>query len=451
MAVRRFARLPLGSVAVFASLAVLWALLVPAVAGAARADKLFSATIQPTSVGASVAGQALTVTITNENPAGSTIAIGSIRVAIPSGFSDVAVAEVTTTPNKNWASSVASGVISLNAVTGPDKLSSGQSLRLRLTATTPCPAGAYEWTTRAWVATDFTSSQFVLKGGTTQPTVTVEAGSSATKLTIVSTTDANGNAFPSDVDGHLYVEQGATFRLDVETDAPVCDATEVTITPSSLSGDLHETIPAGGTEVSFPGLSYGSLAPTGLEVCATAQGLTDGCVTVDVLQDVTTVQGCSGDPCLTLGGTGATSTAITTTSSADPQCNPDATNYTCVTVYVPNGVTGTATAVLTPCSPCSTLEVRFLADLSGTTRDDPATMVIACDKTACKGNPANFGLFVDPDQTAGDTFQRAPDCPSKGVVGTNQTYCFDPVQSHKDNASDLILYLLFIRDIKGRG
>jgi hypothetical protein len=40
----------------------------------------------------------------------------------------------------------------------------------------------------------------------------------------------------------------------------------------------------------------------------------------------------------------------------------------------------------------------------------------------------------------------APACPAKGVVGTDQKYCVDYVQSTRDNAGDTILYLLFVED-----
>ena len=178
------------------------------VAGATRVEKDFSASIDPASVGSSEVDKTFHMTFTNENPTGSTIGIGSIRVTIPGGFTGVADIGVTPPEGKNWNHSLGSAVIDLSANTGQDKLFAGESLVLGFTATTPCLPDDYEWTTQAWVATDFTSSVFRLKQGATQPTVTVEAGTAATRLDITSTTDASGNAFPQDVDGHLYVEQG---------------------------------------------------------------------------------------------------------------------------------------------------------------------------------------------------------------------------------------------------
>ena len=152
---------------------------------------------------------------------------------------------------------------------------------------------------------------------------------------------------------------------------------------------------------------------------------------------------------LTLGGSSGGGLAALSADRLESQCDTDPVDYTCVTIFVPDGVTGTATAVLTPCSPCSTLEVRFLATIEAT-RANHATMIIECDKTKCKGSPPNFGVDIDPDKVAGDGFVRAPDCPAKDTIGENQTFCFDPVLSHKDSASDMILYVHFVADIKGR-
>ena len=46
-------------------------------------------------------------------------------------------------------------------------------------------------------------------------------------------------------------------------------------------------------------------------------------------------------------------------------------------------------------------------------------------------------------------FAVAPPCPSKGVLGTDQTFCLDTVQSKRDGAGDLYSVILFDHDIRG--
>lgn len=82
------------------------------------------------------------------------------------------------------------------------------------------------------------------------------------------------------------------------------------------------------------------------------------------------------------------------------------------------------------------------------THADPATLVLACDKSLCgNGGAGKFPVTVDLTDTG--AFTTLPYCPAKGVLGADQDACVDPVQSTKDNAGDVYTYVLFVHDIRG--
>jgi hypothetical protein len=75
--------------------------------------------------------------------------------------------------------------------------------------------------------------------------------------------------------------------------------------------------------------------------------------------------------------------------------------------------------------------------------------MLRCDKTLCGGaGTNNFPLLFQETGWAPTRFEEAPPCPKKGQIGQNQTFCQDYRQDNRDNAGDLIAFLLFLDDAK---
>ena len=135
----------------------------------------------------------------------------------------------------------------------------------------------------------------------------------------------------------------------------------------------------------------------------------------------------------------------------------------CSSLLLPNGANGKVTlsqSVCDPFTPClvgqqnTALLVNGVADLRNPTtglplytRTNPAAVELRCDKTLCGGTGVNnFPLLFQPTGSTG--FFDVPPCPSKGRIGSDQSYCQDFRQNHRDNAGDLVAYVLFTEDLK---
>src|SRR6266566_1315082 len=96
--------------------------------------------------------------------------------------------------------------------------------------------------------------------------------------------------------------------------------------------------------------------------------------------------------------------------------------------------------------------VQFIADL-GTryTPQAPATLIIRCSKQLCRNTNNGIRAFtLKVSQSAtGPLDHVSPACVDKGVVNDGAAFCTDYVQSHRDNAGSVLLYLLFTHDMRG--
>jgi hypothetical protein len=96
--------------------------------------------------------------------------------------------------------------------------------------------------------------------------------------------------------------------------------------------------------------------------------------------------------------------------------------------------------------------VQFIADL-GTryTPQAPATLIIRCSKQLCRNTNNGIRAFtLKVSQSAtGPLDHVSPACLDKGVVNDGAEFCTDYVQSHRDNAGSVLLYLLFTHDMRG--
>jgi hypothetical protein len=227
-------------------------------------------------------------------------------------------------------------------------------------------------------------------------------------------------------------------------DNPAAYTGTTTLQTSGGSGTLAGTTSASFTNqstVTVAGATYTGYG-NGISLTASAAGLTSATTTINVSLFATVQNSAPGQ------NTTVTSGSCTDATPSVPVCS---------SVILPNGANGPivlSEAACNPFTPCLTgtqnqaLLVDTTAALSGLyTRNKPATLQLRCDKTLCGGGSANgFPILFKP--TGGATFLTAPACPSKGRIGPDQTFCQDFVQDHRDNAGDLVAYVLFLDDLK---
>ena len=190
----------------------------------AASVKQFVATINPTTATGQSSGS-WTETVTNcgvasQAPctASSTIAIGTIQIAVPTEFRPIASVSVANPPGqtRNWGASYvsSSGAINAFANTGSDKLQPGESLLITFSATPSICGGTKTFTTSAWGSNSLPGTNpFATVGN--QPTVNINgcaltAGGTVTDPSTGET--VTGNNF----DGSVIVSFGG--ELDCSTD-----------------------------------------------------------------------------------------------------------------------------------------------------------------------------------------------------------------------------------------
>jgi hypothetical protein len=137
----------------------------------------------------------------------------------------------------------------------------------------------------------------------------------------------------------------------------------------------------------------------------------------------------------------------------DPAVVPGAVQ-TCVELVAPRGVSSDAVFSRGDCrsvADCASSKdlLQVLADLSGKGYDNkhPATIIVTCDKSLC-GNGGVPSFILQASLNGGGALSAAPGCKKKGVIDTGLDLCVDYVQSSRDNAGDIHLYLLVARDAR---
>jgi hypothetical protein len=200
------------------------------------------------------------------------------------------------------------------------------------------------------------------------------------------------------------------------------------------------------SSVTVQGAVYTGYGNT-ITLTASAAGLTNGTTSIDVQLFVTTANGTPNKPLsLTNGG-------CTDATPQVPVCS------TLILNKGANGLVSLSEGACNPFTPCLTgqqnqaLLVQGIANLHDDSghllysRTNPAISQLRCDKTLCGGSGTNtFSILFQP--SSGGPFQTAPPCPKKGTIGANQTFCQDFTQNHRDNAGDLVAYLLFLDDVR---
>jgi hypothetical protein len=137
-------------------------------------------------------------------------------------------------------------------------------------------------------------------------------------------------------------------------------------------------------------------------------------------------------------------------------CTAASTARVCGYVILPAGIDSSQAAVSN-----GNNEAQFLAGLGSlyVAPNSPATFVLRCDKTYCKGKGVS-SYTAQISLQADGAFTASPACAVKGVLNTypplpsgledpRNHFCTDYVASHRDNAGDLLLEVLFDKDMRG--
>jgi hypothetical protein len=217
----------------------------PGVSSAKAAVKQFVPTISPTTATGGVASS-WTETVTNCGgtplvppcTAASTIAIGTIHIAVPPEFQSIT--SVPTVSNLNWTVSYDSGTgtIKANALMGANKLQPGQSLQIAFSATPTCVPGEKPFTTSAWGSNSAPGTDsFSIAPGGSQPAVTINGCQLAKGGSVTDPTTGQTETVDGDFTGFLIVTFGGN-NLDCSGDPTYGSQwsqyhlpTQVTITP----------------------------------------------------------------------------------------------------------------------------------------------------------------------------------------------------------------------------
>jgi hypothetical protein len=149
---------------------------------------------------------------------------------------------------------------------------------------------------------------------------------------------------------------------------------------------------------------------------------------------------------------------ITGLGVGNANCTQESTESECGTLVLSHGFSSASGALsLGACTSdlgCTTGSqvVQFIADL-GTryTPTDPAVLTIRCSKQQCPGKSSNgYTVKLSFSPTGPLSLVSAP-CVSKGVAldAAGNEFCTDYTQSHRDNAGDTLLLVLFTHDMRG--
>jgi hypothetical protein len=123
---------------------------------------------------------------------------------------------------------------------------------------------------------------------------------------------------------------------------------------------------------------------------------------------------------------------------------------TCAELVAPNGVRSNAVFTTATCqstTSCATTGddtlLQVLADVPPTpagSRTPAATIIVTCDKTLCShGGVTSF--VVQASLAGGGALDAAQACKKKGLLNSSASACLDYVQSSRDNAGDVHLFL----------
>jgi hypothetical protein len=150
-----------------------------------------------------------------------------------------------------------------------------------------------------------------------------------------------------------------------------------------------------------------------------------------------------------------TSNVLVSAAGKGVECSPTPDEPTCADLVLPNGLASNvffATGACDAAAGCPTGGdlLLVLAEFgAGHSNANPATVVVKCDKSRCGGGGVpGYQLRVSLEGDGPLDEGAAPACSSKGVIQAGEEYCVDYVQSKRENAGDLNLFLLLARDAR---
>ncbi|RNM13827.1 hypothetical protein [Nocardioides pocheonensis] len=258
---------------------------------------------------------------------------------------------------------------------------------------------------------------------------------------------------PSDPGGAQLVVKSVAFTVDFTTDAPLSNGGSTLVTLTVTSGPDKglvlgsASLPGGqqsGSVVAAAGIPHAA-NNVGLKLTAKSPGTAPGTATVDVLKTFVSAPGSS-----TLTGIGGG-------GGAGVPCDPSPTDQTCGDLRLPSSSSATSGLLLTQglcagatgCNLTAGSVLQWLANLDPSVGPtNPVVFVAKCDKSLCPGKGIKtYTVSVEKSGTH-DVFP-SPPCAAKGVVDdVDLGFCTDYVQSTRDGAGDVLLYVLFAKDAK---
>jgi len=244
--------------------------------------------------------------------------------------------------------------------------------------------------------------------------------------------------------GAPYVVKGVPFTVDFTSNLPLSTnkSTSVilTVTSGPDAGDVSATVdvPAGGTTGTFTGVVLPSEGnQVGIKVAVNDRKTTvlPGTRAFDVLK--TSLSAPSSSTLTGFGGGGGPGVPCNA-SPTDPVCGD-------LQLAEPNGVL--SNQLLAQGAGGSFLQVLVAVDPAVYNQANPIEVVAKCDKSLCSGKGIkSYSVLVQ--LTPGSPPVSSPACASKGVVDPGLKFCTDYVQSTRDNAGDVHLWVLLTEDAK---
>ena len=248
-----------------------------------------------------------------------------------------------------------------------------------------------------------------------------------------------------------FVIKDVGFSVHFATSAALSNTTTFTLTVDSGpdNGLVLGTydMPKGDQSGDIEAAAGVPTAANNVSLKVTARGTTAGTTRVDVVDK------------FVMGASTAALTGIGAGGGEGVPCNPTSTvgDQTCGDLYMPPGASVSG-QLLTQgvcagagCKYATGSVLQWLADLNPAPGFDfhanPITFVAKCDKTLCsKKGVSSYSVKVQTNVSVAPI--QSPACAAKGVVDAGKEFCTDYVQSKRDGAGDVLLFVLFAADAK---
>jgi len=247
-----------------------------------------------------------------------------------------------------------------------------------------------------------------------------------------------------------FVFKNTAFAVDFTATPAFATPTKLTLSVDSgkskglVLGTVDVNAGDTGGHIDAPAGLSTAANNVSLKISAKGTGVTPGTTTVDVVDKYVTT---------TTGGL----TGIGAGGGTGVPCTPSSTpgNQTCGDLLMPDGVPAVLTQGLctTACSFTGGSVLQWLSTVPGIDNSHPVTFIAKCDKSLCAGKGvSSYSVKVQTSLTDGQGNPIPPvtsqPCAVKGVVDAGTDFCTDYVQSKRDGAGDVLLYVLFAADAK---